>query len=205
MRCLCYQKPSSASPSPFFFFCPPPCASTCRSYISATYRNISTYGDQPVRLSLTCSGPVASSAFLSSRTRRKRGNRSETPRSSISCLDKPSETNEDIQWTTYQTLCGCVHWTETQICSEHLPNDPGFEPDIRLCSAHLDVATCLVRFQRLQSRIVRCQCLLAEAGTDLADGLVFFRIRVIARKEERPVHVRPLAFTVVSTNNDKVQ
>jgi len=56
-----YQNPSSFPP----FFFDPACAKLWRSYISAI-----------------CSGPVASSASLSSRTLMNRGNRSEIPLSS---------------------------------------------------------------------------------------------------------------------------
>jgi hypothetical protein len=105
---------------------------------------------------LTCSGAVASSAPLSSRTRINRGNRNEIPRSSISeSLDQHIGTSMTRLFIeTYQALRSRVNRTQAKIRREHLPDHLGLEPHIRLCSAHLDVAAYLVDFEGLQHCIV---------------------------------------------------
>jgi hypothetical protein len=105
---------------------------------------------------LTCSGAVASSAPLSSRTRINRGNRSEIPRSSISeSLDQHTGTSMiRLFIETYQALRCRVDWAQAKVRREHLPNHLGLEPHIRLCSAHLEVPACFLHFERLQYCIV---------------------------------------------------
>ena len=52
---------------------------------------------------------------------------------------------------------------------------------------------------------MRLERLLGEPGADLADRLVLLPVGVVAREQERPVDVRPLALAVVAPDDDEVE
>jgi len=97
--CNYYQKSPSSSP-PFFFF-PPPWASACLSYISAI-----------------CSGPVASSAFLSSLIRINLGNRNEMPRSSTLRPEMSAKSPENRTGYTPLLALQCILGSDSNRPSE---------------------------------------------------------------------------------------
>ena len=121
-----YQKSSTTLP-----FLPPPCASACRSYISATCGGSQYCTTAMSRDILTCSQPVASSAFLSSRIRMKRGKRSDIPRSST-CECQRQRASTDARLTnpiaavyTGLRLKSAVSTSQTTFGSNHIS---GFAP-----------------------------------------------------------------------------
>ena len=150
---------------------------------------------------LTCSGPVASSTFLSSRTRINRGNRSEIPRSSTYIRDVVSSTTEQVKASAYQSHRCRIHGAQTQIRCKHLPHYLGLEPHVRLCAARLDVPASLGELERLEHGVMRREHLLAEPRADLADRLEYLAVGVVAGEQERAVDVRALALSVVAPDD----
>src|SRR4051812_16421859 len=116
-------------------------------------------------LTRTCSGPVASSAFLSSWARMKRGNRSEIPRwSTFELISLETVSKSD---KTHRPLSSSVDWTETEISSEDLPDDLRLQPDIRLRSSNINITPRLVpRLKRLKLREMLRKDLVREPCAD---------------------------------------
>lgn len=106
---------------------------------------------------------------------------------------------------SYQALRCSVDGAQTQIGSEHFPDDLWFKPDVGLCTANLDVPTRFLEFQRFELVVVSLQHFLAETGADLADRLEFFGVAVITGQQECAVHVCSLAFAVVAAYDDEIE
>lgn len=97
---------------------------------------------------LTCSGPVASSADLSSRIRINLGNRSEIPLSSA--WTNPLALQDIDEGETYQALGRSVDGAQTQISGQNFPYHLRIEPYVWFCPAHFDVPSRFGQFERLQ-------------------------------------------------------
>ena len=101
-----------------------------------------------------------------------------------------------------------VAWAEGQVCCLDLPDISRLEPNVRLM-----LATRGVRVKGLgpvngDSRelfVEVFQNLLGKPSADIAYSFVCFRIWIVAGQEECTIHRGTLAFTIVSTQNNKVQ
>ena len=106
---------------------------------------------------------------------------------------------------THQTLSRGVYWTQAQISCKHLPYNFRFEPDIRLCTTNFNVTSGLIHLQRLQCLVVSLKCLITKPCANLAYRLILLGVRIITRKQERPIDIRPLAFAIVGAYDGKVK
>jgi len=114
------------------------------------------------------------------------------------------ETGGKCSTVTYKSLSCRVYGTQTQVGSQNLPNDFRFEPYVRFGASDFDVTTRFSQFERLQCIVMCLEHFFTEASTDLAYCLVFFRIGIVASKEEGAIYICSLALSVVPANNNQV-
>ena len=107
--------------------------------------------------------------------------------------------------TTYQTLRGRVHRTQTKIGCQHLPDYLGCKPDVWFGTSNLDVPSGLGKFETLQCLIMSLQRLVGEPSSYFAYRLPFFRVRVVACEQESAVNCRTLSLSIVSAYDHKVK